>query len=293
MVTFNECDLLSVATYVQGPEKVPSFILNTGNHPIRNGFYSIYAFQYPDGSKYAVQLPTYMPHDSEEERSAISSTIDEEIKTLEHLINVKFPWSPRPVTYSSNFENVLKFPFMILSLMHGDHLQWNDQVPTDSKVREKVMMQLAHIMIDLARVTEQTGIFQSRSWNYHLTDCFVDAGMTCERFLLDIIDKKTLAVIREDMAGVNIVECMQLRKLVQEAFLIPNEVYSHPGECPENCTHIHNNERCVRNMNRLCTKTSTCISHEDLTADNIIIDTDHNIQGSVPYTIHPQLAQTN
>lgn len=281
MVTFKECDLLSVATYVQGPEKVPSFILNTRNHPIRNGFYSIYAFQYPDGSKYAVQLPTYMPHESEEERSAISTTIDEEIKTLEHLVNVKFPWSPRPVTYSSNFENVLKFPFMTLSLMHGDHLQWNDQVPADLKVREKVMMQLAHIMIDLARVTEQTGIFQSRSWNYHSTDCFGDIGMTCERFLLDIVDKKTLAVIREEMVGVNIVECLQLRKLVREAFVIPNEVYSHPGECLEGCTHMRNNERCMRNVNRLCTKSSTSISHEDLTADNIIIDTDYNIQGSV------------
>lgn len=154
--------VLSVATYVQGQDYIPSFILNTRKYPLKRGFYSIYAFQYSDGSRCAVKIPIYMAHKTPQEQSAITATVDAEIATLEYLSKKKFAWSPQPITYSSNFQNPLEFPYMILTWMDGYPLEWNERVPRTLKIRESVLKQVAYIMLDLARVTEERGTFQSQ-----------------------------------------------------------------------------------------------------------------------------------
>jgi hypothetical protein len=119
----------------------------------------------------------------------------------------------------------------------------------------------------------------------------MDTGVTTEQFILDIIDQKILGVIRDKLAGVNIIECMQLRKLAREALHIPNEVYCHPGECPEDCNHDSGDEKCMKNTNQSCTGTSFALSHDDLSAENIIVDADYNVKGSVQST--PNSTPTN
>jgi hypothetical protein len=152
--------VLTVATYVQGQDHIPSFIFKTQKYPLKRGFYSIYALQYPDGSRCAVKIPIYMAHKTQEEQSIIAAAVDAEIATLEYLSSKKFAWSPKAITYSSNFQNPLGFPYMILTWMNGDSLEWNERMPRTLKLRESVLKQVAYIMLDLAMVTEERGTFQ-------------------------------------------------------------------------------------------------------------------------------------
>ncbi|KAJ5127350.1 hypothetical protein N7448_008129 [Penicillium atrosanguineum] len=161
MIKVNPYNVLAIASNIQCSEHEPRFILGTFNYPLKSGFYAVYVFQYPDGFKCAVQLPTFMPSSTEEEREAITTTVEGEISTLAYLKERGFPWSPRPITYSIHFDNLVKFPYMILSWFDGKPMAWNDQIPASLHVREDVSKQLAHIMVDLALATEEhrTSIF--------------------------------------------------------------------------------------------------------------------------------------
>ena len=115
---------------------------------------------------------------------------------------------------------------------------------------------------------------------------FIGTGISAVRFLLNLADSRTLGVIRARMPGVNLKECMQLRKLIREAFDIPNEVYSCPGECLEGCTHRPEVVNCLKVLNRKCSATQVCLSHEEVTAENIIVDDNYQIQGHVSTAFH-------
>ncbi|KAJ5677299.1 uncharacterized protein N7477_002932 [Penicillium maclennaniae] len=147
--------MIKVNPNFQSSQDEPRFILRTRDYPLRRGFYAVYVFQYADGSKCAVQLPIFMPSSTEEEREAITTTVERETFTLEYLEDRGFPWSPRPITYSVRFDNPVKFPYMLLSWFDGKPMQWEDEIPASLDVREKVSKQLAHIMVDLALATEQ------------------------------------------------------------------------------------------------------------------------------------------
>ena len=155
MIKLNPYNVLGIASEVQCSDHEPRFILGTRDYPLKRGFYAVYVFQYPDGSKCAVQLPIFMPSFTEEEREAITTTIEKEISTLAYLKDKGFSWSPRPITYSIQFDNPVKFPYMILSWIDGKPMEWNDQSPGSLDVRENVSKQLARIMVDLALATEQ------------------------------------------------------------------------------------------------------------------------------------------
>lgn len=155
MIKTNPYNVLAIASDAQHSGHEPRFILGTRDYPLKRGFYAVYVFLYPDRSKCAVQLPIFMPSSTEEEREAITTTIEKEISTLAYLKDKGFPWSPRPITYSNQFDNPVKFPYMILSWIDGKPMKWNDQIPASLNVRENVSRQLAHIMVELALATEQ------------------------------------------------------------------------------------------------------------------------------------------
>lgn len=95
------------------------------------------------------------------------------------------------------------------------------------------------------------------------------------------------------MPGVNLKECMQLRKLIREAFDIPNEVYSYPGECLEGCIHGPEVVNCLKVLNRRCNATQFCLSHEEVIAENIIVDDNYQIQGHVSTPFHSTQSNLN
>lgn len=283
MIEVSPRKVLVISRRAQYPKGVSNFILGTRENPLRRVFYAVYVLQNTDGSKFGVQLPIYMPHSTQEECDVITTTIEAEITTLVTLQGGKFPWSPRPITYSINFDNPVNFPYMILSWIDGKPMQWNDQIPISSHVRESVSRQLTQIMVRLALVTEKPGtsvLSLSSLGDPRLI--YPDTGITAARYLLNFADKRALGVINEQMRVVNLKDCMQLRKLIREAHDIPNEVYSHPGKCPKYCTHRGKTfENCVKNLNQKCTATSFCLSHEEIKPDNIIVDDNYKIQGYV------------
>lgn len=152
LVTINPDDVLFVATLIHGLDKAPSFIYNTRNHPFRWGPFDVYALQYPDGTKYAVKVPTQM---ADRPRIEISNMIESEAANLEKLALVNFKFAPRPIRFSATFANHLRFPYIITTWIEGKPLVWNDRFPAKEKHRQEVLRYVLVIIYELVRCTLQ------------------------------------------------------------------------------------------------------------------------------------------
>lgn len=147
----NTVDVYLVLTLARGDNPPPSFILDTRAYPFIRSPYDVYVFEYPDGSRYAVQIPIRM-HDCP--RTEIQELIEDEAANLEDLAVAKFPYSPRLVTYSATYANYLRFPYIIMTFIEGCPLEWSDTFP-DARVRQWVLIQLAEIIYELTMCTLQ------------------------------------------------------------------------------------------------------------------------------------------
>jgi hypothetical protein len=88
--------------------------------------------------------------------NVIATAVESEISILVRLARANFLWSPRPITYSLDFNNHLQYPYMILSWIDGKQLKWSDKTPTEA-ARDKVLRQLASITFELLRCTAREG----------------------------------------------------------------------------------------------------------------------------------------
>lgn len=147
----NTVDVYLVLTLARGDNPPPSFILNTRAHPLNRGPYDVYVLEYPDGSRYAIQIPIHM-HGCP--RTEIQELIEDEAANLEDLGAAKFSHSPRLVTYSATYANYLRFPYIIMTFIEGCPLEWSDTFP-DVRVRQWVLIQLAEIIYELTTCTLQ------------------------------------------------------------------------------------------------------------------------------------------
>lgn len=147
----NTVDVYLVLTLARGDNPPPSFILDTCAHPLNRGPYDVYVLEYPDGSRYAVQIPIRM-HGCP--RAEIQELIEDEAANLGDLAAAKFPYSPRPVTYSGTYANYLRFPYIIMTFIEGCPLEWSETFP-DARVRQWVLIQLAEIIYELTTCTLQ------------------------------------------------------------------------------------------------------------------------------------------
>lgn len=146
-------DIFFVTSLVKGFDSRPSFILGTRNKPLYEHPYFVWALQYPDGSRYAVRVPDMR----NKTRGSVIEQIESDIELLERLARLKFPWSPRPITYSLHFQNHLRFPYMIVTLFDGHPLNWNHTFPAERATRDKILRQLADINFQLMKCTEEKG----------------------------------------------------------------------------------------------------------------------------------------
>lgn len=78
------------------------------------------------------------------------------------------------------------------------------------------------------------------------------------------IDRKLLHVVEGKVPGIRIPDCLSLRVLARLVANMPNEIYRHEDTA-----------------NSASFVTSLAISHNLLGQQNIIIDHDYNIKGSV------------
>lgn len=158
--TISTVDVYLVLTLARGSNPPPTFILNTNINPLQRGPYEVYVLQYPNGTRYAVQIPLRM-HGCYS-RAEIQDTIETEAATLQELEQVQFPHAPRFVDCSPTYVNYLRFPYIIMTFMEGRPLEWTDCFP-DLRVRMWLLIQLAEIVCQLTVCTlqDEQGMFLS------------------------------------------------------------------------------------------------------------------------------------
>lgn len=261
-------DVYLVLTLALGDNPPPSFIFNTDTTPLYRNPYNVYVLEYPDGSRYAVQVPIRMrilP------RAEIQDLIENEAANLEELAEAKFPYSPRLVTYSATYVNYLRFPYIIMTFIEGRPLEWTDLAPGPCE-RQWLFIQLAEIIYELTMCTLQheSGMsLHSCALDFLANMMFIDPAMTAERFLTDRVDTKIFQVIRKQRKDLSLQDCLFLRFLVKQISSIPNSLYPNTGEGVSN---------------EPSNATATALAHDNLSAANILIDDEYNIKGSVlPY----------
>ncbi|KAF2179623.1 hypothetical protein K469DRAFT_798262 [Zopfia rhizophila CBS 207.26] len=129
----------------------PKFRKNTLVNPLYGGQNLVFRLAFPDDTKWAVRMPIHLPV-----ASAIS-LIGEENALLRRLEESGFAWAPKLVGEELNCENPVGFPFTVYRWIPGMPLQWNDCIPSKREDRDKVIKQLAHILVSLISCTGKLG----------------------------------------------------------------------------------------------------------------------------------------
>lgn len=96
---------------------------------------------------FAVRIPLYMP-----DRQESINVLQAEWQVLRTLHAKGFTWAPKPIQCSLNFDNPIKFPFLILSWVDGSKACWNEIVPA-RPLRDRFLSQLATIQSSLIECT--------------------------------------------------------------------------------------------------------------------------------------------
>ncbi|KAH8799692.1 kinase-like domain-containing protein [Xylogone sp. PMI_703] len=212
-------NVLSIVNNLHPDGLSASFDLNTDIKPLSGKQCSVYAVSFPDGTKWAVRIPV---HSSHLHADVISAFIEHEASIIRHLEQGQYAWMPRLVAYSPNFENPIAFPYIILTWIPGNSLQWTDAFPSQRAIRDKILRQIARIMLELAECSQRKGNMCTEAAAY----------------LMDIVDRKLTRVSKGELPGITTESCLVQRKLICQAFPLNEErkhfLVSHEDLDPSN-----------------------------------------------------------
>lgn len=151
--TFDTTNILKIVNLLRPDTASASFLFDTAEKPFSGGQCLIYAIGFPDGITWTVRIParvSYLPLET------ISDEVNNEVSILKHLETKGFSWSPRTIDYDCSFNNVLEYPYKILTWVHGKPLEWSDSVPARREDRKKIINQMTDIILELAESTKET-----------------------------------------------------------------------------------------------------------------------------------------
>lgn len=151
--TFNSDSILNIVDSLRADGTSASFCFNTAEHPLSGKQCLIYAVKFPDDATWAVRIPAHTSHLPQE---AITDYLKTEISILKNLETRGFSWSPRLLGYDCGFNNPLEFPYLVLSWIEGKPLEWSDTVPSQRENRNKILHQLANIILEMAESTKES-----------------------------------------------------------------------------------------------------------------------------------------
>ncbi|TAQ85582.1 hypothetical protein B7494_g6087 [Chlorociboria aeruginascens] len=183
------------AFHLHGQEA--SFAFGTNTMPYHGKRSQIYVVNFPDETTWAMHVPV---HAIREGAEAISSSVEHEVTMLQVLRFRGFVWAFPLVGYDPTFDNEIQFPYIITSWVSGVQLIWNDNEPAARVDRDKILVQLAHVIVDLAGASHAQGNISSLG------------------YLTDAIDRKIDGVLKEKPPSVDLRSCFHQRALVSEVF---------------------------------------------------------------------------
>jgi hypothetical protein len=115
----------------------------------------IFKVDFSDGVSWSVRIPIHVQSSSQD---AIICLLQGEQDVLREIGRADFPWAPKCHGSSFTFENLVGFPFMVLSWIEGSPLFWTTTHPP-RPVRDKVLSQIAMIQMCLIECTKENSVF--------------------------------------------------------------------------------------------------------------------------------------
>ncbi|KAL5606855.1 uncharacterized protein BROUX77_004048 [Berkeleyomyces rouxiae] len=209
------------------------FVYDTDVSPIVSTQGVLYVLQGTSRQRYSLRIPTHLSHHSKDD---IVRAVQHQVGLLRRLADSGFSWSPRLMAESTEFDNPLGSPYMVVGWIEGRPLRWNDTSPSDRRLRNKVLWQMADIILELAMCTQETR-----------------CGHTASSYTTELIDREVMCVSRGEYPDITrtLRDCFIQRALVHRAFQGVPEI------------------------------SSFSLSHESLSAENILVDDNYNIVGIV------------
>ncbi|MCJ1251339.1 hypothetical protein MMC30_008571 [Trapelia coarctata] len=111
----------------------------------------IFKADFSDGESWSVRIPIHVQSDSQD---AIISVLRGEQDVLQEIGGTDFPWAPKHHGSSFTFENLVGYPFIVLSWIEGSPLLWTANYPP-RPVRNKILGQVAEIQMSLIECTKE------------------------------------------------------------------------------------------------------------------------------------------
>jgi hypothetical protein len=144
------------------PAAISTFLPNS-EVPVLNERYMdggqcrIFKVDFLNGESWSVRIPIHLQSDSQ---GAIINALRREQEVLQEIGGKYFPWAPKHHGSSLTFENVVGYPFIVLSWIEGSPLLWTANYPL-RPIRNKILGQVAKIQMSLIEHTKENSIFSS------------------------------------------------------------------------------------------------------------------------------------
>jgi hypothetical protein len=121
--------------------------------PFEGAWSQVYALKFPDDREvsWAFHVPAETGASLSQE--SVAAVVKSEATMLAKLDESGFRWSPKLIHYDAGHDNLIKRPYLVLSWILGQSLQWTDAAPKPQD-REKILHQIMDIQLELAERTQ-------------------------------------------------------------------------------------------------------------------------------------------
>lgn len=135
---------------------IPEFSDDCFNKPFQGGQCTVYKVHFHDGKTWAVRVPNRL------DSQAAGCILAQENELLRCLNDVGFRWAPHFIGEALSCDNIVGFPFVVYEWIAGSPLEWSTSYPPTRKLRDKLIEQLAEVLLSLVSKTGK-GQYHHRS----------------------------------------------------------------------------------------------------------------------------------
>ncbi|KAJ5629975.1 hypothetical protein N7528_003632 [Penicillium herquei] len=119
--------------------------------------YRVFKVDFTNNESWAIRVPLVSNLRRKDwPQDLLSYMVDNEFRILTELEETGFEWAPRVRGHDSTFDNPIGCPFIAVTWLPGNYLEWNAESP-QQPLRNKILEQLADIHISLIECTKYTG----------------------------------------------------------------------------------------------------------------------------------------
>ncbi|KAJ5719129.1 hypothetical protein N7493_007584 [Penicillium malachiteum] len=150
--TFHEKNIPLAVSQIRADGQVP-----TTSEQFVGINYRVFKVDFSDNESWAIRVPLVSNLSRKDwPQSFLSYMVDNEAQILKELEEKGFEWAPRYCGHDSTFDNSIGSPFIAVTWLSGNYLEWTEESP-QQPLRNKILEQLAEIHISLIECTKYTG----------------------------------------------------------------------------------------------------------------------------------------